>query len=535
MSTFNLSCDMLASASDDCTLRLWRLPEYDNINRRVINIGKCVRVLRGVPQGYAHGHNDAVTQCDFTPDGLVLVSASDDKTVKTWDLDTGLIFRTLSGHIGWVTAICCSPFQSQLISGGDDGMIMLWDVGVDPDVAVKQGIARAQLLRTELAHAAPIVALTFSSDGRFVASAAGDSTLVVYQASSLTRLAKLPSLPAAPLSLNFDREAWRLWILTDGGRLMIFDIDGTAKAGAPKSPGSPGRSPEASLRRQQHSPSDSPGRGTTDSPAPAANAPFVLTKKKKVEAEALGTFFLPRMSGGIHYSVSPQAGNTCVCVCGDGSVTELKLHNAVHAELPPPSPIAPPNPGTVRIKDDEDDTEEIEWQEFSGPLSVSLERVGGSDGRVSVHFSTRGTNDDDPDFVAAEGIIEWEHGDKEDKLIWIGMRSYNGIEWDSQGCVTCAHSDTNEQLRLEGRLADFGAISFAEVHIYVHMYVHVQMHTRSYTYKYIYLSIYLSCCLFIDRCIYRSIDRSIDLSIYLSIDLSIYIIHTIDLSIYMCL
>jgi WD40 repeat protein len=449
MSTFNSSCDKLASASDDCTLRVWRLPEYDNINRRVIKVGECMRVLRGVPQGYPHGHNDAVTQCDFTPDGRVLVSASDDKTVKTWNIETGLIFRTLKGHAGWVTSIRTSPFRSQLISGGDDGMIMLWDIGFDPDVANPEGLARGGLLGTELAHSAPLVALAFSPDGRFVASAAADCSLVVYQASSLCLLAKISNLPAPPLSVNFDCEAWRVWVLSDGGRLLIYDLDDKS-IGAAQSPGTHG------------SPSSSPARSPAGSPR-REDPRLLVHKKKKAKVEPLGTYFLPRMSGGSHYSVSPQAGNTCIVVCGDGAVTVLKLHNAVHKELPPPTPIAPPRPGKVRIKDDDDDTEELEWEEFSGPLTLKVERVGGSDGRVSVQFSTTGTNDDDPDFVAARGILEWEHGDTEDKLICLGMRSYNGVEWDAQGCVRCTHPDSGEQLRLEGRLAEFGVIAFAEV------------------------------------------------------------------------
>jgi hypothetical protein len=36
-------------------------------------------------------------------------------------------------------------------------------------------------------------------------------------------------------------------------------------------------------------------------------------------------------------------------------------------------------------------------------------------------WCTAGTNDDDPDFVAAEGILEWDHGDAQDKVFSLSL------------------------------------------------------------------------------------------------------------------
>ena len=36
-----------------------------------------------------------------TPDGRRAVSASDDSTLKVWDLASGRELHTLSGHAGW--------------------------------------------------------------------------------------------------------------------------------------------------------------------------------------------------------------------------------------------------------------------------------------------------------------------------------------------------------------------------------------------------------------------------------------------------
>ena len=41
-------------------------------------------------------------------DGRLAVSASDDQTLKVWDLDSGRELRTLQGHTGWVHGVALS-------------------------------------------------------------------------------------------------------------------------------------------------------------------------------------------------------------------------------------------------------------------------------------------------------------------------------------------------------------------------------------------------------------------------------------------
>ena len=67
---------------------------------------------------------------------------------------------------------------------------------------------------------------------------------------------------------------------------------------------------------------------------------FTGTKVQILTVE-VRSFFLPRMSGGKHFSVSPQCGNSCLCVGGDGSVLLVlyllywyKGTNLVTAEAP---------------------------------------------------------------------------------------------------------------------------------------------------------------------------------------------------------
>ena len=68
--------------------------------------GTCVRTLTG--------HDNWVRALVFHPNGKLLLSASDDKTVRIWELATGRCSKTIEAHAHFVT---CMSWGRTTIAG----------------------------------------------------------------------------------------------------------------------------------------------------------------------------------------------------------------------------------------------------------------------------------------------------------------------------------------------------------------------------------------------------------------------------------
>lgn len=113
-------------------------------------------------------HSGTVRSVNFASNGRMLMSSSDDKTIKVWALPTQRFMFTLSGHMNWVRTAQFSPDCRLAVSGSDDKSMRIWD------------IQAKRLLRIYDEHAGAINSVAFHPDGTCIASAGNDKVIKVW-------------------------------------------------------------------------------------------------------------------------------------------------------------------------------------------------------------------------------------------------------------------------------------------------------------------------------------------------------------------
>ncbi|MDF5733705.1 MAG: AAA-like domain-containing protein [Rhizonema sp. PD38] len=84
-------------------------------------------------------HKSSVNSVAFSPDGKTLASASDDNTIKLWNVATGKEISTLSGHKSDVYSVAFSPDGKTLASASTDKTIKLWNVATRKEISTLSG------------------------------------------------------------------------------------------------------------------------------------------------------------------------------------------------------------------------------------------------------------------------------------------------------------------------------------------------------------------------------------------------------------
>ena len=66
-------------------------------------------------------------RASFSPDGGRIVTASDDKTARLWDISSGSLIAILKGHKGPVESASFSPDGGRIVTASLERTARLWE------------------------------------------------------------------------------------------------------------------------------------------------------------------------------------------------------------------------------------------------------------------------------------------------------------------------------------------------------------------------------------------------------------------------
>ncbi|MDM9580125.1 AAA-like domain-containing protein [Nostoc sp. GT001] len=111
--------------------------------------------------------SNTITSATISPNGKIIAVGHEEGNIELWKSD-GTLIRKIEGHKGWVTSISFSPDGENIASGGDDGTIKLWKADGTSSTTI-QG------------HTARINTVSFSHNGKIIASGSSDQTVKIWQ------------------------------------------------------------------------------------------------------------------------------------------------------------------------------------------------------------------------------------------------------------------------------------------------------------------------------------------------------------------
>ena len=229
--TFSVDERTLVSASSDGTIKLWDVATKENVTTLDGPTAGVTSVAYSRDGVLASGLSDgavnlwdvsargvvdelmkggAVSSVAFSGDGTILALGYDDKTVRLWDAETGAQVATLEGHTSAVTSVAFLPDGTTLASGANQE-IKLWQA--------PPGSSAFSLIADYFRPGCGIFSIVPSPDGTTIASG-GPFEIVLWNLATQAQTA----VASSTTTLSFSVDGKQLASKTFDGFINLWDV-----------------------------------------------------------------------------------------------------------------------------------------------------------------------------------------------------------------------------------------------------------------------------------------------------------------------
>jgi len=210
--------NLVVSASRDKKLMIWELtPDGEQVGYARRSLG---------------GHSEPISSVTLSSDGQFALSGGWDRTMRLWDLNTGVTVRTFQGHTKDVFSVAFSGDNRQIVSGSRDKTIKLWNT-----------LAECKFTISEDCHNDWISSVVFSPSAKMplIVSAGWDKLVKVWNLTDCKLRANLVGhtgvvytvavSPDGSLCASGGKDSTAmLWDVNDGKHLYSLDAGSTINA-----------------------------------------------------------------------------------------------------------------------------------------------------------------------------------------------------------------------------------------------------------------------------------------------------------------